>query len=66
MLFKRSGVIGVFTAPAVKHVVVDLKQDQEIAPEMVHAVEMHDKQIPATHKVAVSIGYKTPSCKLAV
>ena len=35
--------------------VVGLKQDRELAPEVVHAVEMHKKQILATHKVAVSI-----------
>ena len=46
---------GVLGPHAVKHVVVvGLKQDRELAPEMVHAVEMHNKQIPVTYKVAVS------------
>ena len=47
-------MFGVLGAPAVKHVVVDLKRKPEIAPERVHAMEMHNKQVLATHKVAVS------------
>ena len=46
-------------AYAVKHVVVGLKQDREIAQEVVHAVEIHNIQIPATHKVVVSFGEKS-------
>ena len=58
MLFKLPGVNGVLGAHAVKHVVVVLKQDRELVPKMVHALEIHKKQIPAIHKVAVSIGNK--------
>ena len=47
-------MIGVLGVHAVKHVVVDLKQEPEIAPEVVHAVEMRNKHLPATQIVAVS------------